>query len=392
MKTLNSSILAIEPSATLAIAARAKAMARQGVNVCSFAAGEPDFDTPAFVKDAAADALGKGQTKYTPVAGIPELTRAIADKFRRDNGLDYSPEQIIVSCGAKHSIALILQTLCNPGDEVIIPVPYWLSYPDMVRVAGGVPVFVEATVRQDFKITPAQLEAAITDRTVAFILNSPCNPTGMVYDEAELRAFAEVCVRRNVTIVSDEIYEKMVYGAGRHVSIASLSPEVFANTVTVNGFSKAYAMPGWRLGYAAGPLPFIKAMTALQSHCASAPNTFAQFGSLAALDPVRGDASIRDMCVHFEKRCNRIYGLVSAIHNIHCPKPQGAFYIFPNIAGFGLDSLSFAQKLLDSHRVAVVPGVAFGNDRCVRLSYACGMAEIEEGCKRFRAFCETLQK
>ena len=392
MKPLNSSILAIEPSATLAIAARAKAMAKEGINVCSFAAGEPDFDTPGFVKDAAIDALSKGQTKYTPVAGLPELNAAIAEKFKRDNGLDYSPSQIVVSCGAKHSLALILQTLCNPGDEVIIPVPYWLSYPDMVRVAGGVPVFIEATWEQDFKITPAQLEAAITDKTVAFILNSPSNPTGMIYNEDELRAFGEICVRHNITIVTDEIYEKMVYGSERHISIASLSPEIFANTITVNGFSKAYAMPGWRLGYAAGPLPFIKAMTALQSHCASAPNTFAQFGSLAALDPIRGDASIRDMCVHFEKRCNRIYELISAIPGIRCPKPQGAFYIFPNIANFGMDSLAFAKKLLDEHHVAVVPGIAFGNDRCVRLSYACGMAEIEEGCKRFTAFCASIKK
>jgi len=388
MKPLNRSILAIEPSATLAIAARAKAMAKQGVAVCSFAAGEPDFDTPGPIKDAAIDALRKGQTKYTPVAGLPELNRAISDKFKRDNGLDYKPEQIVVSCGAKHSIALILQTLCNPGDEVVIPVPYWLSYPDMVRVAGGVPVFVEAAWEQNFKITPAQLEAAITDRTAAFILNSPSNPTGMVYSEDELRAFADICVRRNVTIISDEIYEKMTYGGLRHTSIASLSPEAYANTITVNGFSKTYAMPGWRLGYTAAPLPFIKAMTALQSHCASAPNTFAQFGGVEALD--RGEDAVREMCAAFEARCDRIHALVSAIPGVNCPKPQGAFYVFPNIASFGMDSLTFSKRLLEERQVAVVPGSAFGDDRCVRLSYACGMAEIEEGCERLRAFCESL--
>ena len=390
MKPLNRSILAIEPSATLAIAARAKAMAKEGINVCSFAAGEPDYDTPQFIKDAAIDALNKGQTKYTPVAGLPDLNRAISEKFKRDNGLDYKPEQIIVSCGAKHSIALILQTLCNPGDEVIIPVPYWLSYPDMVRVAGGVPVYIEATWKENFKITPAQLEAAITDKTVAFILNSPSNPTGMVYSDGELRAFAEICVRRNITVISDEIYEKMTYDGLRHTSIASFSPEIYANTITVNGFSKTYAMPGWRLGYTGAPLHFIKAMNALQSHCASAPNTFAQFGGVTALD--HGDPAVRELCVEFEKRRDRIFELVSAIPGIHCPKPQGAFYIFPNIAEFGMDSLSFAKKLLDDHHVAVVPGSAFGNDRCVRLSYACGMAEIEEGCKRFTAFCASIKK
>ncbi len=390
MKPLNRSILAIEPSATLAIASRAKAMVKEGIDVCSFAAGEPDFDTPDLIKDAAIDALRKGQTKYTPVAGLPDLTRAIAAKLKRDNNLDYKPEQIIVSCGAKHSIALILQTLCNPGDEVIIPSPYWLSYPEMARVAGAVPRFIDATWKQNFKITPAQFEAAITPRTVAFILNSPSNPTGMVYNESELRAFADLCVKHNITIISDEIYEKMVYDGQRHVSVASLSPEIFANTITVNGFSKAYAMPGWRLGYSAGPLPFIKAMNALQSHCASAPNTFAQFGGITAIE--HGDASIREMCVAFEARSNRIHQLISAIPGIHCPKPQGAFYIFPNIADFGLDSLTFARELLDRHHVAVVPGVAFGNDNCVRLSYACGMAEIEKGLARFAAFCAEIKK
>ena len=390
MKPLNNAILAIEPSATLAIAARAKAMAKNGADICSFAAGEPDFDTPDPVKDAAIDALRRGQTKYTPATGLAELTRAISEKFKRDNGLDYDPSQIVVSCGAKHSIALILQTLCNPGDEVVIPVPYWLSYPEQVRVAGGKPVFVEASWKENFKITPAQLEDAITDRTVAFILNSPSNPTGMVYDEAELRAFAEICARRDVTVISDEIYEKMIYGGLRHTSIASLSKDSYANTLTVNGFSKAYAMPGWRLGYTAGPARFIKAMAALQSHCASAPNTFAQFGGVNALE--HGETAARAMGAAFEKRCNRIYELIASIPGVRCPKPQGAFYIFPNIAGFGMDSLTFAKELLEKHHVAVVPGVAFGNDRCVRLSYACGMSEIEEGCKRFAAFCETLKK
>jgi aspartate aminotransferase len=388
VKTLNSSILAIQPSATLAIAALAKQLAAQGRPVCDFAAGEPDFDTPAFIKDAAIAALREGKTKYTPVAGVPKLCEVIAAKLKRDNGLDYKPSQIVVSCGAKHSLALVFQTLLNPGDEVIIPAPYWLSYPEMVRIAGGVPVFVTATPASDFKITPADIEQAATARTVALVINSPCNPTGTMYTPAELRALGETALRLGLTLVSDEIYEKMVYDGNEQASLAAFSPALYANTITVNGMSKAYSMTGWRLGYTAAPEPFIKAMNALQSHTASAPNTFAQWGGVAAID--RGDDSIREMVAAFDARRRRIFALMSAIPGVVCPRPTGAFYVFPDISALGLDSVTFARRLLEEHNVAVVPGVAFGADSCVRLSYACTMEMIETGLARFRAFCASL--
>jgi aspartate aminotransferase len=390
MKRLNASILAIQPSATLAIASLAKQMVQQGRPVCNFSAGEPDFDTPPFIKDACVEALRKGQTKYTPVAGIPALCERIAAKLKRENGLDYSPAQVVVSCGAKHSLALVFQTLLNPGDEVLLPSPYWLSYPEMIRVAGGVPVLVPATRENDFKVTPSDLAGAATPRTAAVVINSPCNPTGTMYTPAELRALGDVALRAGLTIISDEIYEKMVYDGNQQVSIASLSPEFLANTITVNGFSKAYSMTGWRLGYTAGPAAFMKAMGALQSHCASAPTTFAQCGAIAALE--QGGDSIAGMVRAFDERRIRIFERLRAIPGVCCPRPTGAFYVFPDIAAFGLDSLTFARRLLEERQVAVVPGVAFGNDRCVRLSYACGMGEIEDGMSRFCAFCEGLRR
>jgi aspartate aminotransferase len=388
VKTLNSSILAIQPSATLAIAAMAKQLAAQGRPVCDFAAGEPDFDTPTFIKDAAIAALREGKTKYTPVAGVPRLCEAIAAKLKRDNGLDYKPSQIVVSCGAKHSLALVFQTLLNPGDEVIIPAPYWLSYPEMIRIAGGVPVFVTATPAADFKIIPSDIERAATTRTVALVINSPCNPTGTMYTPAELRALGETALRFGLTIVSDEIYEKMVYDGHEQASMAAFSPALYANTITVNGMSKAYSMTGWRLGYTAAPEPFIKAMNALQSHTASAPNTFAQWGGIAAVEC--GDDSIREMVAAFDARRRSMFALMSAIPGVVCPRPTGAFYVFPDISALGLDSITFARRLLESHNVAVVPGVAFGADSCVRLSYACTQETIETGLARFRAFCASL--
>jgi len=388
VKRLNDAIQSIKPSATLAIAGLAKQLAQQGKQVCNFSAGEPDFDTPAFIKDACIEALRKGQTKYTPVAGIPALCERIAAKLKRENGLDYSPAQIVVSCGAKHSLALIFQTLLNPGDEVLIPSPYWLSYPEMIRVAGGVPVFVPATRENDFKVTPDDLARALTPRTVALVINSPCNPTGTMYTPDELLALGGIALRAGITIVSDEIYEKMVYEGNRQISLAAQSPDFLANTITVNGFSKAFSMTGWRLGYTAGPLAFMKAMGALQSHCASAPTTFAQCGAIAALE--QGTDSIAEMVRAFDERRRRIFELMRAIPGVRCPKPTGAFYVFPDISSFGLDSVTFARRLLEEQQVAVVPGVAFGADSCVRLSYACGMGEIESGMARFRAFCDSL--
>ena len=390
MKKLNAAILAIQPSATLAIASLAKQLAAQGEKVCNFTVGEPDFDTPEFIKDSCIDALRQGQTKYTPINGIPKLCELISAKLKRENGLDYKPAQIVVSCGAKHSLSLVFQTLLNPGDEVLIPSPYWLSYPEMVRVAGGVPVFVRAKRENDFKVTPADLAAAVTPRTVALLVNSPSNPTGTMYTPAELRALGEEALRHDLTIVADEIYEKLVFEGNTFASMASFSPELYNHTITINGFSKAYAMTGWRLGYTAAPLPFIQAMGALQSHCASAPTTFAQCGAITALE--RGEPSIAEMVKAFDARRQRIYQLVSAIPGVQCPKPTGAFYIFPDISSFGLDSVTFAKRLLAEQKVAVVPGAAFDADGCIRFSYACSLPEIENGMAKFRAFCDSLRK
>ncbi|MEI6210586.1 MAG: pyridoxal phosphate-dependent aminotransferase [bacterium] len=386
---LNHTILAIQPSATLAIASLARQMAQQGHQVCNFSAGEPDFDTPDFIKEACCEALRKGQTKYTPVNGIPRLCELIAAKLKRENNINYMASQIIVSCGAKHSLALVFQTLLNPGDEVLVPSPFWLSYPEMIRVAGGVPVLVRATRENDFKVMPADLQRAATKRTVALVINSPCNPTGIMYTPSEIRSLGEMALQLGLTVVSDEIYEKMVYDGNQQVSLAALSPQLYDHTITVNGFSKAYSMTGWRLGYTAGPVAFIQAMGALQSHCASAPTTFAQCGAIAALE--KGDDSIAQMVKAFDERRQRIFALMSAIPGVKCPRPTGAFYIFPDISSFGLDSVTFAKRLLAEQKVAVVPGVAFDADACVRLSYACSLAEIESGLSRFAAFCASLR-
>lgn len=385
---MNKALESIQPSLTLAITGRAKKLQSEGHSVCNFAAGEPDFDTPAAAKLACTEALKAGKTKYTPSAGVLDLRVAIAEKLKRENGIDVPPEQVIVSCGAKHSLANTFLALCNVGDEVIVPAPYWLSYPEMIRIAGGVPVFVTGKAETGLKITPEQLESVITPKTVALVLNSPSNPTGAVYSEAELRALGDVCVRHGLWIIADEIYEQLVFDGARHVSMASLSPELAACTVTINGFSKAYAMTGWRMGYAAGPKEFIRAMTTVQSHTAGPPATFAQFGGLSALLDCQEET--RAMVDAFAARRKRILELLRAIPGIRCVEPEGAFYVFPNISNFGLDSRTFAERLIDEKHVALVPGAAFGADECVRLSYACGMDEIEEGLARFRDFCAGL--
>lgn len=385
---MNKALESIQPSLTLAITDRAKQLKAEGHSVCNFSAGEPDFDTPTAAKMVCAQALKDGKTKYTPAAGMPELRTAIAAKLQNENGLDVGPDGIVVSCGAKHSLANAFFALCNAGDEVIVPAPYWLSYPEMIRIAGGTPVFVTGTPENGLKITAEQLEAAITPRTVALVLNSPSNPTGAVYAEAELRALGEVCVKHGLWIIADEIYEHLVYDGVKHVSMASLSPELAARTVTVNGFSKAFAMTGWRMGYAAGPLEFIRAMAKVQSHTAGPPATFAQFGGIAALHDCEKEAA--RMVSAFASRRQRIVDLLLDIPGIRCVKPQGAFYVFPDISSFGLDSKTFAERLIDEKHVALVPGAAFGSDTNVRLSYACGMDEIEEGLARIRDFCASL--
>ncbi|MBR6802900.1 MAG: pyridoxal phosphate-dependent aminotransferase [Kiritimatiellae bacterium] len=389
MKLLNETITAIAPSATLAITSKAAELKAQGIKVCAFAAGEPDFNTPDCIKKACAEALNSDKTRYVAAAGLPELRTALCEKLQKENGISYEPSQVLVANGGKHALSQVFQTLINPGDEVIIPAPFWLSYPEMVRVAGGIPVFVKTSVEDGFLMSPAQLEAAITPKTVAVVMNSPSNPTGMMYTPDQLRAIGEVAIKHDLWIVSDEIYEKMVYGGVEQASMAAFGPDFYNHTITVNGFSKTFAMTGWRLGYAAGPKAFMKALFALQSHMASAPNTFAQWGAIAALQEAAPD--VATMVKAFTERRERIYELLSSIPGIKCPKPDGAFYVFPDISAFGLTSLEFAQRLLEEQHVAVVPGVAFGDDACVRLSYACSMENIEEGCRRFADFCATLK-
>ncbi|MEI8122607.1 MAG: pyridoxal phosphate-dependent aminotransferase [bacterium] len=385
---LNAKVAGIAPSVTLAIDAMAKSLVAAGEKVCGFGAGEPDFDTPEHIKEAAAKALHEGKTKYAPNDGIVELRAAIADKLTQENKLSYKPEQILVSNGAKHSLFNIFMALCRDGDEVIIPAPYWLSYPEMVRVAGGRPVFVRGLEANGLKITPAQLETAITPRTRALVINSPSNPTGMVYSRDELRALAEVAVTHNLILVSDEIYERMVYDGVEAVSVGALSPEIFKRTITVNGFSKPYSMTGWRLGYFAGPLDIVKAASALQSHSTSAPNTFAQYGAVAAL---RGSQDcVTRMVKAFDERRQYLYKRLTGMKGITCAKPSGAFYVFPNISSFGLSSIDFSAKLLEREKMTVVPGLPFGADENVRLSYACSMANIEEGMTRLERFIATL--
>ncbi len=381
-------IAAIAPSATLAITSRAKAMAAEGRNICSLAAGEPDSDTAASIKAAAAKALEGGETKYAPVAGLPALRKAIVVKLAEDNNLHYDVDQVLVSDGAKHSLFNIFMTLCREGDEVIVPSPYWLSYPEMIRIGGGIPVFVDGREEDDFKITAQQLEEAVTDRTKAVVINSPSNPIGSAYNGDELAALADVAVRHGFYIVADEIYEKIIYDDFEHVSLGSLSSEVFDRTITVNGFSKTYSMTGWRLGYFAGPVEIVKAAQALQSHSTSGANTFAQYGALEALSSGAADTS--RMLAEFAKRRSYLHERLSGINGITCVKPMGAFYMFPNISSFGLGSIALAERLLEQEGVAVIPGAPFGADTNVRISYACAMETISEGIDRLERFVGSL--
>ena len=377
----------LTPSLTLSIDSKAKAMKAEGLDVCGFGAGEPDFDTPAHIKAAAQAAIEMGFTKYTPSSGTPELRQAIADKFKADNGLDYKPSQVIVSNGAKHSCYNAILATCQPGDEVIIPAPYWLSYPEMVRLAGADPVFVQTKETNGWKMTADEMQDAMTPRTKLVIINSPGNPTGAVYTREELQAIVDVCADEEILILSDEIYEKLTYDGAEHVSVASL-PGAADLTITINGFSKAYSMTGWRLGYLGAPEPIAKAIDAIQSHSTSNPCSFAQKGALAAL---KGDQQpVADMRDEFDMRRNYMVNRLAAISRISVVKPQGAFYVLVNIGKLGLSSSNFADRLLSKHQVAVVPGVAFGNDATVRLSYATSLDVIKKGLDRFEEFCKTL--
>jgi aspartate aminotransferase len=378
----------LTPSLTLSIDSKAKAMKAEGIDVCGFGAGEPDFDTPDHIKAAAIAALEAGFTKYTPSAGIPELRQAIAEKLEADNQLTYRASQIVVSSGAKHSCYNAILATCQPGDEVLIPSPYWVSYPDMVRLAGAEPVIVPTTERNGWKMRASDFENAMTPRTKMLILNSPGNPTGSVYTREELEAIVEVAAEEDIYILSDEIYEKLVYDDTKHVSIASLSPEAYGLTITVNGFSKAYAMTGWRLGYMAAPEAVAKAADNIQSHSTSHPCSFAQKGAIAAL---KGDQQpLADMRDEFSMRRDYMYDRITKIPNITAVKPLGAFYILVNISQLGLSSQNFADRLLSKANVAVVPGAAFGDDRTVRLSYATSIDIIKKGLDRFQDFCRTL--
>jgi len=378
----------LTPSLTLAIDSKAKALRAEGVDVYSFGAGEPDFDTPDHIKAAAIEALNAGFTKYTPSSGTPELRAAISEKFKRDNGLNYKPSDIIVSNGAKQSCFNAIMAVCGEGDEVIIPAPYWLSYPDMVRLAGAEPVIVQTTQENDWKMTPQQFEEAMSPRTKMVIINSPGNPTGSVYTKEELRALVEVAADEEITILSDEIYESLTYDGAEHVSVASLTPEARDLTITVNGFSKAYAMTGWRLGYLGAPEKIAKAIDSMQSHSTSGPCSFAQKGGLAAL--TGSQQCVADMREEFNIRREYMFERLSAIHNVTAVKPKGAFYMLANISKLGMTSTNFADRLLSKASVAVVPGIAFGDDRVVRLSYATGLDVIKPGLDRFEDFCKTL--
>ncbi len=383
--------MAIEPSVTLEITAKAKAMKENGINVISFSVGEPDFNTPKNIQDEGIRAITEGLTKYTPTSGITELKKAICKKLRDDNNLDYSPNNIIISNGGKHSIYNALMAVLNPGDEVLIGVPYWVSYPELVKIAGGVPVFIETEESNDFKYTVKDLEAAQTDRTKVLILNSPSNPTGSIYDEKEIKDIAKWAVNNNVFVLSDELYEKLIYGDEKHISIASLNKEIHDLTITINGMSKAYAMTGWRIGYAAAHEDIIKIMGNVQSHTTSNPSSIAQYASVAGLE---GDqSSLEEMKLQFNKRRLYMVDKINSIEGLSCRTPKGAFYIMVNISnlkgrtiqGIKIDSsLDVANLLLEKGRVAVVPGIAFGDDNYIRLSYATSIENIEEGLNRIK--------
>lgn len=378
----------VSPSLTLAIAAKAKAMKEEGIEVCNFSAGEPDFDTPEHIRAAAKQALDKGKTRYGPAAGEPKLREAIAHKLQTDNNLNYKGENVIVTNGGKHSLFNLMMALVEAGDEVIIPAPYWLSYPEMVKLAGGVPIIVHTDASSGYKITPDQLRLACNSQTRLLILNSPSNPTGAVYTPTELKALAEVVVEKDILVVSDEIYEKILYDGAKHLSIGSLGPEIFARTITSSGFAKAYSMTGWRLGYLAGSIELIRAVSTIQGHSTSNVCTFAQFGAVAALESSQD--CVEKMRQAFAQRRQVMLEGLNAIPGISCAPPDGSFYMFINISKTGLTSLEFCSDLLESHQVATIPGIAFGANDHIRLSYATDMNSIKKGMDRLDKFVRSL--
>jgi aspartate aminotransferase len=380
----------VPPSATIAVTSRAQELKAQGVDVIGFGAGAPDFDTPDYIKDAAIEALKAGKTKYTAAAGIVELKTAIAAKLKHENALEYTPNQVIVNIGGKHSVYLVMQAALDPGDEVILPAPYWVTYPEAIKLAGAVPKIIQTDKSTDYKITPSQLKEAITEKTAMLLINSPNNPGGFTYTPHELKAIAKALEGTDVYVLSDEIYEKLIYGDTKFVSFASLSDDAYNRTFTLNGFSKAFSMTGWRLGYTAGPLEVIKAMGRLQSHMTSNPVTFGQYAAIEALgEPA--DEAIENMRIEFERRSKYMAQRLNSIKGIVCTEPTGAFYCFPDVSShYGRNinsvkingSMDFAKALLEQANVALVPGLPFGCDNNVRLSFACSLEQITTGLDR----------
>ena len=385
MIRLSKRALGIKASATLAVSAKAKRMKAEGIDVVSFGAGEPDFDTPEFIKDAAKEGLDKGLTKYAPASGTLELKKAVAEKLRRQNGLEYDPSQVVISCGGKHALYGAFQVLVEDGDEVLLPSPYWVSYSEQIKLAGGKVVELRGEEKNDFKLTPEQIVGAINERTKVLVLNSPSNPGGFAYTPGELKAIAEAVVDKDIIIFSDEIYENLVYGEQKFVSFATLAEGLMEKTVTFNGLAKTYSMTGWRIGYAAGPQEIISAMGRLQSHETSNPVSFCMY---AAIEALQGDQScVGQMRDEFAKRGEHMWKRLNAIEGVSCIRPVGAFYCFPNVSAcyekLGVaDSVAFADAVLDKVKVAVVPGIAFGWDTHVRLSFATSMEQIDKGLDR----------
>jgi aspartate aminotransferase len=387
MNSLSSRIEQISPSLTLAVTNQAKAMRAAGEEVYGLAGGEPEMDTPDHIKQAAYEALQAGKTKYTPAAGIPELREAIANKLLADNNVAYDPKQICVTSGGKQACFNTILALCEEGDEVIIPSPYWVSYPEMVRLAGATPVFVETKEENKWKITAEQFEEAMSPATKMIILNTPGNPTGSVYTAEELKAIGEIAGYEDIIILADEIYEKLVYGDAKHVSISSLSEDLYNLTVVCNGFAKAYSMTGWRIGYTAAPEPIAAAISKIQSHTTSNATTFAQWGALAALQGPQD--FVENLRGEYDVRRQFMLGRLRGISNVSVVEPRGAFYFFVNCSDLGLKSQNLCDKLLNRYKVAAVPGIAFGHDHAVRLSYCTTLDVLNEGITRFEDFCRS---
>jgi len=392
MKPLSNSVLALAPSMTVAIDTKAKDLQAAGQDVVALGAGEPDFDTPDHIKEAAWASIKAGKTKYTAPTGLAELKTAICAKLQRENGLAYAPDQIVVTSGVKHAVSNVLQTLLNPGDEVVIPSPYWVTYPELVKLYGGVPVFLPTSVESGYKITAEQIAKAITPRTKLFLLCNPSNPTGMVYGRQELEAFAKICVENDLYVLSDEIYEHILYDGREPLSIASISPEIKARTLIVNGVSKAYAMTGWRVGYFAGPKDIAKAIGALQSQATHHPANASQYAAIAALDG--GLDFVHEMVREFTRRREFVISELRSITGVKVPTPEGAFYALPDVSAFygrktpaGAvihDSLELCAWLLSDHLLAVVPGAAFGDKHSIRLSYATSMDNLARALERLK--------